>query len=246
MSAAIQIENLSYCYRSAIQYSLKNVSFQVQKGEIFGLLGTNGAGKSTAISVLCGLLKPTSGFVKVLDFELPEYANQLKSKIGVVPQDIALYPELTARENLRFFGGMYDLSSNELKLKIDYYLEKLGLSQFANRSVGKFSGGMKRRVNLIAGILHDPQLLFLDEPTVGIDIQSKIAIRNLLIELKTNNKTIVYTSHDLDEAQSLCDSVLLLDVGEVILSGNTSHIIEQNNRSLHDVFLSKTGNQFRD
>ncbi len=175
MQPIIKIESLSKKYKEADQYSLNDVSLDINEGEVFGLLGPNGAGKTTLISMLCGLVKPTSGHFTINGLDYQHHSSKIKKIIGVVPQEYALYPTLTARENLHYFGSMYGLKGSDLKDKVIETLDLLGLLKFADKPVGTFSGGMKRRVNLIAGILHNPKVLFLDEPTVGVDVQSKNA-----------------------------------------------------------------------
>lgn len=204
MQSIIKIESLSKKYKEADQYSLNNVSLDINEGEIFGLLGPNGAGKTTLISMLCGLVKPTSGHFTIDGLDYQHHSSKIKKIIGVVPQEYALYPTLTARENLHYFGSMYGLKGSDLKDKVIETLDLLGLLKFADKAVGTFSGGMKRRVNLIAGILHNPKVLFLDEPTVGVDVQSKNAIIEYLKVLNQNGTSIIYTSHHLAEAEDFC------------------------------------------
>ena len=174
----VEIEGLTKLFKDADEPAVKGVSFSIRQNEVFGLLGPNGAGKTTIISILCGLVSPSSGTVKIDGLDISTNLDDIKQIIGVVPQDIALYPTLTARENLNFYGSMYGLSGQDLKNKIEMWLENLGLTKAANRRVETYSGGMKRRVNLIASILHQPKVLFLDEPTVGVDVQS----RNVIME----------------------------------------------------------------
>ncbi|MCL4153312.1 UNVERIFIED_CONTAM: hypothetical protein GTU68_005772, partial [Idotea baltica] len=178
----ITIEHISKKYKSAENYSVSNLDLFIAENEIFGLLGPNGAGKTTLISLLCSLIKPTSGSFSINGLTYQKNKNQLKQLIGIVPQEYALYPTLTAFENLKYFGSMYGLKGKDLDVKINSALEHLGLLAFANKNIETFSGGMKRRINLIASILHEPKILFLDEPTVGVDVQSK----NVIIEFLQN------------------------------------------------------------
>ena len=180
MKPIIQISQLSKKYKDAEMYSLNDFTLSIYEGQIFGLLGPNGAGKTTLISILCGLVKPTSGSFSIDDLTYSKNGNEIKKIIGVVPQEYALYPTLTARENLMYFGSMYGLKGSDLKEKVIESLDFLGLLKFADKRIETFSGGMKRRINLIAGILHNPKVLFLDEPTVGVDVQSKNAIIDYL------------------------------------------------------------------
>ena len=207
----------------------------------FGLLGPNGAGKTTVISVLCGLIPFESGEVTIHGFDVQRRMGNIKPLIGIVPQDIALYPELTVLENLLFFGGMYGLSVEELNQRIDAYLSDFGLKQHARKKVGYLSGGMKRQVNLIAALLHRPSLLFLDEPTVGVDVHSKQVIIENLKSLHRNGMTIVYTSHDMNEAEQLCSHVTLINRGKVVCEGIPEALIaEASVSSLEGLFILKT------
>ena len=248
MEPIIEIKSLSKKYKNAEKYSLDNFSLTINKGEIFGLLGPNGAGKTTLISILCGLLKPTSGSFTIAGYNYSDNSLLIKKLIGVVPQEYALYPTLTARENLTYFGSMYGLKGTELKDKITTNLELLGLLKYADKRIETFSGGMKRRVNLIAGILHDPILLFLDEPTVGVDIQSKNAIIDYLKQCNQNGTTIIYTSHHLTEAQDFCSTIAIIDQGEIYAKDTPKSLIENTTdaRNLEDVFIALTGKEFRD
>ena len=244
----IKIESLSKKYKDAEMYSLDNVSLEINKGQIFGLLGPNGAGKTTLISMLCGLIKPTSGHFTIDGLDYSHHSSIIKKIIGVVPQEYALYPTLTARENLHYFGSMYGLKGSDLKDKVIATLDLLGLLKFADKRIETFSGGMKRRVNLIAGILHNPKVLFLDEPTVGVDVQSKNAILDYLKVLNQNGTTIIYTSHHLAEAEDFCTNIAILDRGRIYAKGTPSTLIEttKDATNLEDVFISLTGKDLRD
>ncbi len=178
----IEIKNLYKKYKNSDEFSVNDISLNIDKNEIYGILGPNGAGKTTLISMLSGLIKPTSGQFTINSLSPQKYGFKIRQIIGIVPQEYALYPTLTARENLMFFGSLYGLQHKQLKKVIDESLEIMGLSKFADKQVGQFSGGMKRRCNLIAGTLHNPKVLFLDEPTVGVDVQSK---KQLLITFWT-------------------------------------------------------------
>ncbi|MFL1896183.1 ABC transporter ATP-binding protein [Aquimarina sp. 2-A2] len=244
----VHIEGISKQYRGADFKSLDTVNLKIYKNEVFGLLGPNGAGKTTLISILCGLLHPSSGTVYINGDPLNENLQEVKNLIGVVPQEYALYPSLTAKENLQYFGSMYGLSKAELQSRIGSLLETMGLLSFANKKIKTFSGGMKRRINLIAGILHNPQLLFLDEPTVGVDVQSKKAITEQLRILNAEGTTIIYTSHHLREAQELCTRVGIIDMGRVIADDTPEKLINSTKdaRNLEDVFITLTGKELRD
>jgi ABC-2 type transport system ATP-binding protein len=244
----IQITGLSKQYKDAEMPALDNFTLTIYEGQIFGLLGPNGAGKTTLISMLCGLVKPTSGEFTVGGLTYSKNANQIKQIIGVVPQEYALYPTMTAKENLIYFGSMYGLKGKVLKEKVIEALDLLGLLKFADKRIETFSGGMKRRVNLIAGILHNPKVLFLDEPTVGVDVQSKNTIVDYLKRLNAGGTTIIYTSHHLAEAQYFCTNIAIIDRGKIYAEGSPKELIAStpNARDLEDVFISLTGKELRD
>lgn len=248
MKSIIQINQLSKIYKDSETFSLKDFSLTITEGQIFGLLGPNGAGKTTLISILCGLIKPTSGNFSIDNLNYSKNSNEIKKIIGVVPQEYALYPTLTARENLLYFGSMYGLKGADLKEKITESLDFLGLLKFADKKVETFSGGMKRRVNLIAGILHRPKIIFLDEPTVGVDVQSKSAIIDYLKNLNKNGTTIIYTSHHLSEAQDFCTDIAIIDRGQLYAQDTPDNLIRTtaNANNLEDVFISLTGKELRD
>lgn len=244
---AIQCHNLSKSYDGKKTFVIRDFNLGISKGEIFGLLGPNGAGKTTLISMMCGLLAPTSGQIKLSGLNFKSNRTQIQKKIGVVPQEYALYPTLTAFENLEFFGSLYNLYGNDLKNRIESGLEKVNLLDYRNRPVKDFSGGMKRRINLLTGILHQPEILFLDEPTVGVDIQSKEVIIGILEELNARGTTIVYTSHHLAEAQNFCTRLSIIDKGKILVEGTSDELIQQvkDATNLEEVFLELTGNQIR-
>ncbi|MED4203897.1 ABC transporter ATP-binding protein [Neobacillus mesonae] len=207
--------------------AVKGVSFSVKKGESYGLLGPNGAGKSTTINMITGLFPPTSGTIFLNDIDVVKNPKQAQKWIGVVPQEIALYQEMSARENLKFWGRLYDLSGKELNKKVDEVLEIIGLTDRAKDKVGTFSGGMKRRVNIGAAILHQPQILIMDEPTVGIDPQSRNHILETVKRLNEEGMTIIYTSHYMEEVEYLCERIGIIDHGEVIASGTLHELREK-------------------
>jgi ABC-2 type transport system ATP-binding protein len=200
--------------------AVDGVSFAVADGETVGLLGPNGAGKTTTVAMICGLLRPDAGEVRVDGKPLRGDADPAKRRIGLVPQEVALYDELTARDNLRLFGALYDLDRPNVDRASAEALELVGLTDRAGDRVKTFSGGMKRRLNLAAALLHDPQTLVLDEPTVGVDPQSRNAIFDNLEALKGRGKSLVYTTHYMEEAERLCDRVVILDKGRVV-AGDT-------------------------
>ena len=246
--AMIQIKELSKKYKGAESFSVSNLDMTINEGDIFGLLGPNGAGKTTLISMLSSLLRPTSGSFTIGGLNYKDHQKELKQLIGTVPQEYALYPSLTALENLMYFGSMYGIRKSDLKNDIKVHLETLGLSEFANKKIKTFSGGMKRRINLIAGILHSPKVLFLDEPTVGVDVQSRNVIIAHLKKLNAQGTTIIYTSHHLNEAEEFCTRVAIIDCGAIVCEGEPKKLIAAHHNALHleDIFLEKTGKALRD
>jgi ABC-2 type transport system ATP-binding protein len=245
--AIIHTEQLKKSYKGLEEPVLAGVSMDVNRGEIFGILGPNGAGKTTLISILCGLRECDSGKAEIDGFDITKHRAELKRLIGVVPQDIAIYDRLSARENLLFFGSCYGLKGKSLRDLTDHYLTRFGLIKHADRPVKTFSGGMKRRVNLIAAILHEPKVLFLDEPTVGVDVQSRTVIVDFLKEYNTSGCTIFYTSHHMKEAESLCTRVGIMDNGLLVAEGSPTELMQKNqSNNLEDVFLTITGKDLRD
>lgn len=202
-----------------------HVNVYLQEGESVGLIGPNGAGKSTTISMISSLLKPTSGEVRLYGKNMREHATELRKMIGVVPQEIALYEELSANENLEFFGRLYQLKGKELKEKIDETLEIVGLTDRKNELIKTFSGGMKRRINIAAALLHNPKLVIMDEPTVGIDPQSRNHILETVRLLnKEKGMSVLYTSHYMEEVEQLCDRMYIMDYGKIIASGTQDEL----------------------
>lgn len=246
-TAIIEIEDLTKIFKNTTEPAVDGISFSINRNEIFGLLGPNGAGKTTTISILCGLFPPSSGKVMIDGKDLFDESASIKKIIGIVPQDIALYPTLNARENLAFYGSMYGLHGKELKDKIESWLNKLGLADAANRRVSTYSGGMKRRVNLIAGVLHSPKILFLDEPTVGVDVHSRTVIIEHLKNIHAQGTTIIYTSHHMEEAENFCTRVSIIDQGKILTQGTPAELTNQNGASnLETVFLNLTKRKLRD
>lgn len=243
----IQVQNLCKSYKGKLEPVLNSLNLKVPKGEFYGILGPNGAGKTSLMNILCGLIKANSGSVSVLNSNPHSFSNSDKVGIGVVPQDIALYDKLSGRENLLFFGNAYKIKPQILQQKIDEYTKVFGLENAIDRPLGTYSGGMKRRVNLMAGILHEPEILFLDEPTVGIDVQSRFKIIEFLKEYNSSGKTIFYTSHHMREAETLCTLVGILDEGSLVEEGSPKELMNKYKcESLEDVFLTITGKQLRD
>jgi ABC-2 type transport system ATP-binding protein len=245
----LTIRNLRKSFGSLV--AVDNVSFSLDRGKLVGLLGPNGAGKTTTVSLIAGLLTPDRGEVLVGGQRLSGDTDPAKRRIGLVPQDLALYDELTARDNLRFFGALYDLAGRALHDAMDGALELVELADRAGDRVKTFSGGMKRRLNLAAGLLHDPEILLLDEPTVGVDPQSRNAIFEKLEVLKGRGKTLLYTTHYMEEAERLADRIVVMDHGKVIaddtLSGLQAQVEGGGGRAtLETVFLTLTGRSLRD
>jgi ABC-2 type transport system ATP-binding protein len=220
---AIEVENL---YKSFGEIkAVQGVSFQVEAAKIFSLLGPNGAGKTTTISMLSCLLSPDEGDARVMGHSIRSDPKGVKSVLGVVPQEIALYEDLTARENLTFWGKMYGLRGKALKERVEEVLEVIGLRDRAKDRVGTFSGGMKRRVNIAVALLHKPKVIYMDEPTVGIDPQSRRNILDNVVELKNQGMTVLYTTHYMEEAQELSDHIAIMDSGKMIASGTHDELV---------------------
>ena len=235
------IETFDLCkrYRNATDFALRDLSLHVAEGEFYGILGENGAGKTTLMSILFGSIAQTSGRFEICGLSYDTDADSIRRQIGIVPQEYALYPTLTARENLQYFGSLYHLKGKQLNSLIDDALAIVGLSGEADRRVEHLSGGMKRRINLVAGTLHSPRLLFLDEPNVGVDVVSKSVIIDYLKDLNRRGVSILYSSHHLLEAQELCHRIGILSGGSLIAEDTPQKIIaDYNVRNLEDLFLS--------
>jgi ABC-2 type transport system ATP-binding protein len=226
MSDVPAIEVLDLQKSFGENHAVQGVSFDVKQGEIFSLLGPNGAGKTTTISMLSCLLRPNDGDARVMGHSIRSDSTGVKSVLGVVPQDIALYEDLTARENLSFWGKMYSLRGSKLKLRVDEVLDVIGLRDRANERVGKYSGGMKRRVNIGVALLHKPQVIYMDEPTVGIDPQSRRNILDSVVKLKDEGMTVLYTTHYMEEAQELSDHIGIMDHGKLIACGTGEELVK--------------------
>jgi len=245
---AITIKELTKRYRGNDAPAIDGISLSIGRGEIFGLLGPNGAGKTTLINILCGLRSFNKGEVELCGYSLKNELAKIKPMIGLVPQDIALFPTLTAYENLKIFAGIYNLSKAVAEERINEYLSLFGLEHGKFRLIKNFSGGMKRRINLIAGLLHQPKILFLDEPTVGVDVQSKSLILENLKNIHAQGITIIYTSHDMEEAQELCTKVAFIDDGKLICEGIPKEMVGAGKtcHTLEALYLTLTGKRLRD
>ena len=225
MSSILQASHLVKKFADFV--AVNDVSFEIEEGEIFSLLGPNGAGKTTSISMLSTLIAPSSGDALVGGHSVTREPMAVRQLIGVVPQDLALYEDLSARENLNFWGQMYGLSGKELHQRVDEVLEQIGMTEKASQRVKTYSGGMKRRVNIGVGLLHHPRLLFMDEPTVGIDPQSRRAILDSVKALNQSGMTVLYTTHYMEEAQELSDRVGIIDHGQLIALGTQAELTRQ-------------------
>ena len=225
----LQIDHLSKSFDTI--KAVDDISFEAKEGEILGFLGPNGAGKTTTISMIAGLLKPDSGKILIDSFDLDSDLKKIKRLMGVVPQDMAFYEELTAKENLLFWGKLQGVRKKDLDERVHYYLQKTGLLGRENEALKKYSGGMKRRINLIIGLIHQPKLLLLDEPTIGIDVQTKLNIYEIIKETSANGTTILYTTilyttHNLQEAEELCHRIAIMDLGKILALGTFNELIQ--------------------
>ena len=248
----LTLENVRKTYGALV--AVDGLSLEVRRGEVFGLLGPNGAGKSTTISLCVGLIAPDSGRVAINGSGDPTDAA-IRQAIGVAPQALALYDLLSGEENLRFFGEVYGLAGARLAERVASSLDFVGLTDRQRDRVGTYSGGMKRRLNLAAALVHDPQLILLDEPTVGVDPQSRHQIFENIRELKRLGRTVVYTTHYMEEAERLCDRVAIIDRGKLLALGPVAELVEAHGvkpklvlqgATLEDVFLHLTGRSIRD
>ena len=245
--AAVRISNLGFTYPRQPVSCFNNLHLTVQQGERFGLFGPNGAGKTTLMNCMTGLLQYQQGSIQLLGHEIAHHKISINKLFGFVPQDFSFYQELSPAENLSFFGAWAGLHKREIKNKTTELLEVLGLTDVRNKKVQEFSGGMKRRVNLAIGVIHDPQILFLDEPTVGVDVHSRHAIINYLKKLNENGTTLIYTSHQLSEAEELCNKVALIDDGKIIAHDTLQQLmLEHKEDGLEGLFINLTGKSFRD
>ena len=227
--------------------AVDHIELNVRRGEIYGFLGPNGAGKSTTIRMLCTLLKPTSGTAKVAGFDVEEDANEVRKRIGLVSEKLIMYTRLTAEQNLTFFGRMYGIDDQELKPKIQELLDLVKLTPFKDRSVGGFSSGMRQRMNVIRALIHDPEIIFLDEPTTALDPQSTKFVRDTVLQLKENGHTIILTTHIMEEADELSDRISIIDHGKIMATGTVSDLKkEHHTESMLEVFLTVTGRELRD
>ncbi len=248
MSTALEINNLHKQYKGSFIPALNGLSMSAESGKIMGLLGPNGAGKSTTINILCGLVVPDQGNATIFGKDCVNDSIALRREVGVVPQQIALFGNLTAWENLKYIGKLYGLSTKVIKERADGLLKRFDLDKHADKRVVRYSGGMKRRANIIASLLHEPNFLILDEPTAGVDVQSRAMILEFLEEFHGQGKTVLYTSHLMDEAQKICDEVVIIDEGKFIVCGSPKDLVNSTKdcKNLEDVFLHYTGHSVRE
>lgn len=239
---AINIKDLAFGYPGQLSPLFSGFNLTVAEGERFGLFGPNGSGKTTLMNLMTGVLSFNEGSIQLLGNEVRKHIKSNNKYFGFVPQDFSFYQELSPVENLEFFGALSGLQRQEIKTRTKELLAILGLTEVSNTPVHKFSGGMKRRVNLAIGVIHRPKILFLDEPTVGVDVQTRVAIINYLKELNKNGTTLIYTSHQLSEAEGLCDKIALIDQGKIIVHDDLNTLLVQyGQEGLEGLFLNLTG-----
>jgi len=244
---AVDIQNMGFRYPDNEEVSFANLDLQIKKGERFGLFGPNGAGKTTLMNLMTGVLQANDGSIMMLGNKVGHQDKKVNKLFGFVPQDFSFYRELSPAENLEFFGAWAGLNQTQIKQRTDELLDILGLADVRDKAVEKFSGGMKRRVNLAIGVIHNPQILFLDEPTVGVDVQTRHAIMNYLRTLNDNGTTLIYTSHQLNEAEDLCQHIAMIDNGQIITQGDIDDVLAAHNQeSLEQLFINLTGKAYRD
>lgn len=248
MDPIITIKQLAKRYRHAKQFSLKGIDLSINRGDFFGLLGPNGSGKTTLISILCGLLSATEGNIEVNGKRIPSQLKSIKSFIGLVPQEIALYPTLTLNQNLQFFASLYNLPQTLIDERMKRLIKLASLERFRDEPIQTFSGGMKRRANLIVSLMNEPEILFLDEPTVNVDPQSRQVIYDILHHLNSRGMTLIYTTHYLEEVERMCKNVAIIDHGRLLCRDTPANLIkgDKGGRNLADVFFNYTGRALRD
>ncbi|MGD0319363.1 MAG: ABC transporter ATP-binding protein [Nitrososphaerales archaeon] len=242
---AIIIENLTKDYGDV--RAVDGLSLSIPEAEVFGLLGPNGSGKTTTINCLTGLIKPAGGTLRIDGHDVQTESSEARAVMGLSPQETAIFPYLTGRENVELFGSLYSVPKKMLGAGADQMMEKVGLMDEAGRRVSKYSGGMKRRVSIAMALVQDPKIVLLDEPTVGMDPQSRRAIWDFIMELRDKGKTIVLTTHYMEEAEELCDRVGIIDHGKLIALGSPAELKSQYGaRDLEDVFIQLTGRRIRE
>lgn len=248
MESVIEVKDLTKKFGKFI--AVDDISFGINKGEIFGFLGPNGAGKSTTIRILVTLLRPTSGEAKIAGFNIVEQPDEVRKHIGLVAEKIILYSHLTARENLNFFGRLSHLSNEQIKERTQKWVSRLHMTEWLDTQTGAFSTGMKQRINIVRALLTEPDILFLDEPTLGLDPQTTHLIREFIKELNQQGITILLTTHDMLEAEELCERVAIIDHGKIAACDTVENlkkgVKEKTSPTMEDVFLEITGKEIRD
>lgn len=245
----VSLEKVSKIYDT--KTVVDHLSLEIKKGEIFGLLGPNGAGKSTTMNMICSLIKPTTGKINVFGFDNKKDMKKIKEKLGYIPQELAIHGKLKAWENVELFAGLYGLKGKELKNAVEESLDFVGLSEHRNGFAKNFSGGMKRRLNIACALSHKPELLIFDEPTVGIDPQSRNYILEKIKYINQQGSTVIYTSHYMEEVEAICHRIAIMDGGRIIALGTKEELVSlvtksNKNMSLEEVFLTLTGKRLRD
>ncbi len=249
MEVILRTKDLTKKYDNRVV--VDNLNLEIRKGEIFGLLGPNGAGKSTTMNMICNIVRPTLGSVEFLGKDMKKNSRELLRRLGFIPQDLAIHNKLKAWENVELFTSLYGIKGAELKKVIDESLDYVGLLEKRNEYAGKFSGGMKRRLNIACAIGHHPDLLIFDEPTVGIDPQSRNFILDKIKESNKNGTTVIYTSHYMEEVEAICTRIAIMDNGKIIASGTSEElkklvVDDTSSITLEEVFLTLTGKKLRD
>ncbi|MCX6204801.1 MAG: ABC transporter ATP-binding protein [Bacteroidetes bacterium] len=247
INIAVSIQNLEFIYPDQTDACLHGIYLEVCTGQRFGLFGPNGAGKTTLINCMTGLLNYQRGSIKLFGNEVKNNRNEVNKLFGFVPQEFSFYQELSPIENLAFFGALYGMNKAAIRAKTEELIDVFGFSDVSNKPVHKFSGGMKRRLNLAIGVLNTPQILFLDEPTVGVDIHSRQAIISYLKQLNQKGTTLIYTSHQLNEAEDLCDKIALIVDGKILVNDSLPNLLGiYNEKGLEGLFIKLTGKMYRD
>jgi len=232
----VELEEVTKRFGAVV--AVDNLSLKIMRGEVFGLLGPNGAGKTTTVRMICGLLRPTSGRVLVFGYEMPREALKARRHIGLLPQESDVYEMLTGRENLEYFGRLYGLEGEELRRRVDEALELVGLTERADDRAGEYSGGMKRRLMVARAIVHDPELVILDEPTMGLDVFAVRRIRRLIRRLAEGGRTVLLTTNDLEDAERTCDRVAIIDKGRLVALGTIRELEEEfEEKGLEELFV---------
>ncbi|GAC1439239.1 MAG: ABC transporter ATP-binding protein [Sediminibacterium sp.] len=243
---AVDIQDICFAYPGQTAMLFSHLNLEIASGSRFGLFGPNGAGKTTLMNLMTGLLPFGQGSIRLSGNEIKKKDKSINRLFGFIPQDFSFYQELTPVENLEFFGAWSGLNGQEIRQRTDQLLDILGLADVRNKPVEKFSGGMKRRMNLAIGVIHQPRILFLDEPTVGVDVQTRYAIINYLKELNKKGTTLIYTSHQLSEAEDLCEKIALIDEGNIIAQDDLNTLLSEHGQiGLEGLFLHLTGKDYR-